>query len=305
MPRYIDCSKCGEKNVKHYAKELCYKCYKKNKKEICSLCGEEKRVEKRSTDGGAICPKCYEKLFYEKPREVCFICGKTNIVKKRNENKEPICPKCYEYPLRICYKCGEKRPAAKMIGKNKYLCIKCFKEPCIECGKMEKPHLRKKEGAVCEKCYNKNHYKKPKEICSICNKLKEVKMRIDKKAICNVCYQREKRKNDEIHHIKNILRVRLASAFRKYSTTGKIKPADEYGIDYESIILHLGPCPGDRSEYHIDHIFPISAFDFNNLAHIQAAFAPKNHRWLKNNENWSKNNKFDETEFQEYLNAYM
>lgn len=305
MSRYINCPECKRKNVRHYAKGLCNKCYRKNKpKEKCSSCGEKGRVEKRGKNGEAICAKCYEKDYYEKPKEKCFICGETNIIKKRGNNGRAICPKCYEHPLRICDDCGKRKPAAKNLNNNKYLCINCYKEKCIECGEIGKPHIRKKEGAICEKCYNKNHYKKPKEKCLICEEIKEVKKRSNNgKPICNKCYVKEKHKNDELFYIKGLLRVRLFSAFHRYSTTGKIMKSKDYGINYKAIIQHLGPCPGQREGYHIDHVFPLSAFDFNNLTHIRLAFAPENHQWLRKEENLSKNAKYDEEHFKEYINA--
>lgn len=72
------------------------------------------------------------------------------------------------------------------------------------------------------------------------------------------------------------------------------KTSDEYGINYNEIINHLGECPGNRKEYHIDHIKPISMFDFTKIEEIQKAFAPDNHQWLLAKENLKKGNKYNE-----------
>ncbi len=84
------------------------------------------------------------------------------------------------------------------------------------------------------------------------------------------------------------LRNRLRKAFMRYSTKGKVKPSREYGIDYEAIFEHLGPCPGNGWE--IDHIIPLSLFDFNDPEQVKKAFAPENHQWLPKIDNIRKGN---------------
>ena len=100
-----------------------------------------------------------------------------------------------------------------------------------------------------------------------------------------------RRKTDEGFSLLRRLRVSVWSALKNYSATGKIKKADKYGIDYKKIIEHLGLCPGNREDYEIDHIVPLSYFDFNDSVQVRAAFAPKNHQWLTKKENLKKGNK--------------
>lgn len=76
------------------------------------------------------------------------------------------------------------------------------------------------------------------------------------------------------------LRSRLASAFNSYSKHGKVRQSKDYGIDWQAIIEYLGPCPGNRDDYHIDHIKPLSRFDFDDPKQVRKAFAPANHQWL-------------------------
>lgn len=93
-------------------------------------------------------------------------------------------------------------------------------------------------------------------------------------------WEKNKIKNDSKFAIKKRLRQRLNQALNIYSNNGKIKNSNDYGINYETIMKYLGPCPGNRSLYHIDHITPLYSFDFNNPEQIRKAFAPKNHQWL-------------------------
>jgi hypothetical protein len=86
------------------------------------------------------------------------------------------------------------------------------------------------------------------------------------------------------YYQKNTLRIRLRNrlygAFVQFSVNGKVGMASEYGVDFSAIINHLGPCPGARSDWHIDHIKPLALFDFDDPEQVAAAFAPDNHQWL-------------------------
>ena len=104
-------------------------------------------------------------------------------------------------------------------------------------------------------------------------------------------YYSNKYKNDEAFALKERLRKAFLRAFTCYSKTGKIWKSKKYGIDYSKIIEYLGSCPGNRVEYHIDHIKPLSLFDFNDPKQVRQAFAPMNHQWLTVKENLQKSNK--------------
>lgn len=82
------------------------------------------------------------------------------------------------------------------------------------------------------------------------------------------------------------LRSRLYHAVKTQDAT-KL-PADEYGIDWQAIVDHLGPCPGGRGEWHIDHIIPCCAFDHTDPEQVRACWSPENLRWLPALENSRK-----------------
>ena len=79
---------------------------------------------------------------------------------------------------------------------------------------------------------------------------------------------------------------------KQYSKTGKVTSASKYGINYKKIIEYLKPFPKDIENYEVDHIIPLSWFDFNNPKEIKWAFAPENHQWLLEEKNGSKGNRF-------------
>lgn len=106
--------------------------------------------------------------------------------------------------------------------------------------------------------------------------------------------ERKDRKLKNNRAINHTLRRRLREALKRYSITGKIRSSDEYGINYDAIIKHLGQHPntiGKKGIWHIDHIVPLSAFNMNDPDQVKLAFAPENHRWLLAKKNLQKSKK--------------
>lgn len=87
------------------------------------------------------------------------------------------------------------------------------------------------------------------------------------------------------------IRNRVSKALRRQRVE-KVLTVAGYGIDIPAIALHLGPCPGAPSEWHIDHIRPLASFDMSDPAQVREAFSPSNHQWLTAFENISKGAKY-------------
>ena len=104
-------------------------------------------------------------------------------------------------------------------------------------------------------------------------------------------YNKQRWLSDVDYRITHLLRVALLGALKQYSQTGKQYSSKKYGIDFTAIINHLKPFPEDIENYHIDHIIPLSLFDFNNPEHIKKAFMPHNHQFLTIKQNLEKGNK--------------
>ena len=93
-----------------------------------------------------------------------------------------------------------------------------------------------------------------------------------------------------------LIRCRLAKQLRtilqNYTEKGKIMSSKKYGINWSEVVHGLEPFPKDISKYHIDHVIPVSWFDFNNLQEIKWCFDPCNLQWLTKEENLKKGNKY-------------
>lgn len=101
------------------------------------------------------------------------------------------------------------------------------------------------------------------------------------------------------NHLKKILYIKLRrrlNSFNKYRRTNPKIIYDNYykeryGVDFEAIINKLKPIPEDISNLQIDHIIPLSKFDFKKKEDIKKAFSPKNIRLITKEENLRKSNK--------------
>lgn len=94
----------------------------------------------------------------------------------------------------------------------------------------------------------------------------------------------ERDKHDPAFVVFNRVRANLSTNMRRYAA-GKELTRSQYGIDTEAIIASLGPCPGPREEWHIDHIIPVAEFDLANPGQVRQCWAPANLRWLRAEDN--------------------
>ena len=115
--------------------------------------------------------------------------------------------------------------------------------------------------------------------------------------------QRKYQQNNEQAIIRKRLRERLRGAFRDQGIK-KTQSSGKYGIDFKAIILALGPCPGKRSEWDIDHILPLSSFDLTDLIQLRLAMLPQNHQWLRKIVNLTKRDHYDQDKWTQYVNKY-
>lgn len=204
----------------------------------------------------------------------------------------------------ICSKCKKEKPLEdfsfrKDTFKYRSVCKMCiadqreqyYKKNSVTVLKQKKEYYRENKEEILKKVKKRYEEVKNDENFKVakreCGKKSYQKNKERKRT-----YERVRSHTDEQYNILKRLRRRLNRALKDYSIAGKCKKSDEYGIDYQTICKHLGSCPGNRENYHIDHIKPLSSFDFNDLEQIKEAFAPENHQWLMAEENLQKGNRF-------------
>ena len=235
------------------------------------------------------------------PQIICSKCGRKNKSYHKEEGN-PICRSCYlrtyKTPIEKCSQCGEYN---NVFNREPLLCRKCYikvynspKKICVMCGEKKCVHKNTKSGPICGKCYSKLYNQKKKK-CLSCGNIRKLAT----KKLCISCRTKERCKEDIKFAMKTKLRKRVSKNIRD----GKIRKSLNSLIDYGKIIEHLGPPPGEN--YHIDHIFPLSAFDLTKKSHVLAAFAPENHQWLLDKENMSKKDKYDYDGFIKYLKKFL
>jgi len=96
-------------------------------------------------------------------------------------------------------------------------------------------------------------------------------------------------------YLKNNLEQRIRSRVHKalkQQKVPKVVSISGYGIRVSDIASYIGPCPGEREEWHIDHIRPLSSFDLSVPEQVREAFRPENHQWLTAGQNMRKHAKY-------------
>lgn len=239
----------------------------------CSHCN--KPVEHPATADPVLCFRCYNHLHSKKA--TCAQCGKFDRTHGTNDEGNPICGKCYGvlFLTEICAKCGQERSVSFRTPDGSAFCASCYynmRTP-MECGRCR----RLKPKHTTHKIYG---------------------------GVCKTCYNKIRKQEDPYFALIDSLRARVRNAFNRFGRGKKIHSSKEYGIDYKAIVARIGACPGSRTDYHVDHVFPLAAFDFSRQDHIKAAFAPDNHQWLNSHDNLSKQSAYDPHEFQLYLASH-
>lgn len=293
----VNCNTCGKFRMLGFLSEdgskHCGECLNNiigRKDHPCSVCREIRWIYKKTEEKRAICSGCATTN-----KSICSKCNKIERVAQREEDGSPVCVRCYSTPLEECSICSKVNPVY-VRNDGEPICIGCYELPqeaCFECSRVRKVAVRTEVGQpLCDTCH--------KAICAECNEYRRVAL--SEGPICRTCREKWRIQNDPILHLKETIRCAIKDKFSAQNK--KSKRTAEYGIDIEKIIEHLGPCPGDRVDYHVDHIFPVSAFDLSKEAHIRAAFAPENHQWLLKEENMKKGAKYNEEKLKMYLEKF-
>lgn len=259
---------------------------------ICKICNETK--EKFASK--FICSDCKYKRYKERHPEAI----KNDTLRKKNklEQLKISDPEKYEEcmnkrRIRANSYDKEKRRKAKELdmkeNPEKYI-VKTKEEKLLYKKKYHKEYREKHKDKIREelkKWRTKNKESIKKEKKEYYEKHKERDRPKRRK------WQYENLQKDPQAKFKALLRTRVNAGFRLFSKNGKTTSCAEYGIDFEAIFEKLGPRPSE--DYHLDHIIPMSLFNFDIKEHVQLCNCPENLRWVYWEDNLTKADKIIES----------
>lgn len=231
----------------------------------------------------------YSKEYYESRKDVIREIKKKYYQKHCNEIKRK---KKEKYKLLKSANKEDIERNQKLISEGKELDMPLKKLGPIFKSKILMPsysyNIKIRYCVLCKK----QLFNKEKKYCPDCKIKHNREYKREYRKHYHQHYHKKRMKRDGSYVIKTRLRDRLRDAIRHYNKTGKIRKTGEY-LNYDEIIKHLGPCPGERKDYHIDHIVPLYKFNFKDDEEIKKAFRPENLQWLKASENLKKGRKIN------------
>jgi hypothetical protein len=259
-----------------------------NNVKCCSKCGEEKPAD-RIIKNRKICKACCQKKIKERLEEriknlditidkACIIC---NIVKNitlfSRKAMSNICLDCKNNKSREKYSNNEeiRKKACKQAIDFKQ------KKKAIR-DEIKKEELEKLEADI----------GKENTICKYCNKVKAKTRFRHNRLKCREC-----ERDDPKYKLHRLVRIRI-SEFLKSKNNKKSKHTCEYlGCTRENYIKWL--CYNNNgftidnhgTEWHIDHVIPLSKFNHENKEEMNIAFNWRNTMALSAKDNLAKNNK--------------
>lgn len=222
--------------------------------------------------------------------------GQNKVVRKLNrELRKKYQEEGIEPTHKYCSRCNQLKEVSEFFKRNNGHSLFGVMPICIDC-KYEKDaiYLSVPENKQHRKEYLANYFQVNKkeiqanqEIYNEKNKehlsAKSAERRRKNRGKKNENHK-FRYKTEEDYRTKKLLRGRLLNVMMGK----KNKKADEYGIDWNLCLEHLGSRPDKINSWHIDHIIPCSVFNFLNESHPAICFHPSNLRWATEEENLSK-----------------
>lgn len=283
--------------------------YYMNKIKICTKCNKRKKIKNfyRSKKGDgfeSICIQCRRKRF----NEIRFLNKKrNNIIIFIKEKKCSVCKNIKN--INMFYK-----DSARTDGLS-YVCKSCSKIA------VKKHELKNKLNHVipttkiCKKCnkrkknsfFSKNSNRKDglHSICKKCSKQyriinnKQLKEYRSKRKSIRAFNTKSRRKNDQYFNLSE----RIKSSFNYSFNIKNIKKQKSFlkytGFRISEYISYLQHDPlfhkykNNKNLYHIDHIIPISIYDFSNNNDIKKCWNPENLRIIDSKKNMKKHSKIN------------
>ena len=250
----------------------------------CSRCGEKKEVDK-----------------FIKNRNICKICNNKRRIEIRDNAIENIDAETNQK----CNICNETKPIASFV-KNTKKCSECNNKRRRLRYQNDEEHRLKAIQKAGEFKHNKRLERrklKQQEIgennkkCSVCFTIKPKERFRHNRLRCKDC-----QRDEPMEKLRRNIRVRIWYALEK-----KDKHTIEYlGVstkEYLNWILSINEkytLENRGTEWHIDHVIPLSKFNLEDKAQQLIAFNWRNTMPLSVKENLSKNCKIIKTQIEQH-----
>jgi hypothetical protein len=246
--------------------------------EVCDICGKNQEMV-FSVNKKCFCQECFSKETLHRRLNRNNNRLLNNSKKLRGPFYKQVTDEDIEKNFEVSNQDGELNIPLKRI--RQYLLSKGERLSFVHT--KHKYKIKREYTLECKVCHKVFTYEK---IRAYCSERCHIKLRNQNAYE----YFKKKMQTDWKFALKTRLRDNLRDALRYYSKTGKFRQhqSSHNLINYEKVIAHLGPCPGSRHEWHVDHIIPLYKFDFGVKEDIKKAFAPNNLRWLPAKENLIK-----------------
>lgn len=252
----------------------------------CSRCDEIQPIDK-FVKRLNVCKSCYNKKNREKYKGIVLSDNETKSCNICNETKSLS---CFLKKRKVCREChNEKRCKAKNDDDYNYISKKhrrAMKNEINELAEITKIREKEEIGEGNKKCCN-------------CAEIKpECKFR-SKRSKCRDC-----ERDNPVEKFKRTVRSRIYSALNGKKTKNTIVYLGCKKDDYLHWILSNNEkytLENRGTDWHIDHVIPLSHFDLDDEDEQLIAFNWRNTMPLTPKENLSKNNRLNSMQLEEHL----
>jgi uncharacterized protein (DUF983 family) len=252
----------------------------------CSRCGSEKDTDK-----------------FIKKRNICKECDNT---RKKEKYHSPNTTEDRE-----CTYCNETK-APNMFLKNRPVCNACNNEKRRDRYNTNEAHRAKMIQAATIFKQNKaeeRRKKKEEEIgignkkCSKCSTIKPTENFRHNRLKCRNC-----ERDEPLEKFKRCVRSRIYIALHKVKKQHTIEYLGTDSKNYLNWILSYNPSytiDNRGSEWHIDHVIPLSLFNLEDTDEQLIAFNWRNTMPLAAKENLAKNNRVDVSQIEQHYHHLL
>lgn len=206
-----------------------------------------------------------------------------------NEDKEII---HFYSKAKICKQCFNEH------RRNKYLSDESYRNKKIKESIIHKQKKKEKRDLI------KQQYQEQigidNKLCKYCEKIKSKLCFRHNRLKCKDCERDEPKEK-----FKRYVRTRIYNALKRSKTKHTVEYLGCSSEDYYKWIMNYNDIYTEEnygSEWHIDHVVPLSLFNLEDTSQQLIAFNWRNTMPLSANENMSKNNRLNMTQILQHYN---